>query len=82
LSFIACSLPRPTSALSARTLEVYDIFALEMFPLVEVHEEKRLKDGASSVYFAERGEAGTMNKERESEFRIQKSEENLREPFY
>jgi hypothetical protein len=33
---------------------VYDIFALEMFLLTEVHEEKRLKEDASSVYFRDK----------------------------
>jgi hypothetical protein len=52
LSFIACSSPG-CRARSERTPVVEVNFALEMFLLVEVHEEKRLKEDAGSVYFRE-----------------------------
>jgi hypothetical protein len=65
LSFIACSLSCAPRARSERLL-FYDICALEMFLLAEVHEEKRLKERASSVYFTE--------KDREAGVGTQKSE--------
>jgi len=36
----------------AQTHDVYDDFALEVFCLIEVHEEKRLKARIGSVYFS------------------------------
>jgi hypothetical protein len=61
LSFIACPTLSRFAPWKRLLLKVNS--TLEMLPPVQVHEEKRLKEDAGSVYFRENDEGGTMNDE-------------------